>query len=104
MSFDVEDVLEQMAEAINNEVKNGVGDIKVYAKEIMEKEKESLRELGTARVTNQISDEVFNREIEREKKVVEAELLTMQIMTKALAQRAVNAALKIFVNAVRAAI
>jgi len=85
-------------------VKEGADDIKGAVKEILDAEKESLRELGEARLKNEIDDTVFNRELEREKKVVEAELLTIQIMTKALAQKAVNEALDIFVKAVKAAV
>jgi hypothetical protein len=70
----------------------------------MDSEKESLKELGEAKLRGDIDQAVFDREIEREKKVVEAELLTIKIMTKALAQKAVNAAIEVFVKAVKAAI
>jgi len=73
---------------------------RILSKEILDTERESLRELGDARLRNEIDDAVFNREIEREKKVVEAELLTIKIMTKASSQKAVNAAIDVFVNAV----
>ena len=104
MSFDIENVLKDMATAINESVKDDIGEIKDYANTILENEKESLKELGKARVLGQISDEVFDSEIKREKKVVETELLTIQIMTEAAAQKAVNAAIEVFVSAVRAAI
>ena len=100
----IEDILKDMADAISNAVKEGTGDIKAFAKEILDSEKESLKELGEAKLRGDINQEVFDREIEREKKVVEAELLTIKIMTKALAQKAVNAAIEVFVKAVKAAI
>lgn len=104
MVFDIGEVLKDMAEAIRNAVKNDAGDIKQYANQILENERDSLKELGLARLSGQIDDEVFQREIEREKKVVEAEFLTMQIMTNALAQKAANAAIDVFVKAVTAAL
>lgn len=104
MSFDIDQVLKDMAEAVSNAIEEGAGDIKSSAKEILDAEKESLKELGEARLNGEIEQDVFDREIEREKKVVEAELLTIQIMTKALAQKAVNAAIDVFVKAVKAAI
>lgn len=104
MGFDINVVVKDMAEAINNAVKHDCGDIQQYATQILFNEKKSLEELGLARVSGEINDEVFNREIEREKKVVEAELLTIKIMTKALAQKAINAALDVFTKAVKAAI
>lgn len=104
MSFDINKVINDMARAIKDEVKVNIGDIKEYADKILENEKESLEELGQARVSGEIDDETFERELEREKKVVEAELLTIKIMTKALAQKAVNAAIDVFAKAVKLAI
>ena len=104
MSFDIDQVLKDMTGAITDTVKEGVGDINSAVKEILDAEKESLQDLGEARLQKEIDDIVFNREIEREKKVVEAELLTIEIMTKASAQKAVNAALDVFVNALKVAV
>lgn len=104
MSFDIDQVLKDMADAISDTVKEGAGDINSSVKEILEAEKKSLKELGEARLRGKIKQDVFDREIEREKKVVEAELLTIQIMTKAVSQKAVNAAIDVFVKAVKAAI
>lgn len=103
MSFNIDQVLKDMADAVSDAVKEGTGDIKTSAEEILDSEKESLKELGEARLRGDIDQAVFDREIEREKKVVEAELLTIKIMTKALAQIAVNAAIEVFVKAVKAA-
>lgn len=104
MSFDIDKIINDMAQAIRDEVKVNIGDIKEYANKILENEKQSLEELGQARVSGEIDDETFEKELEREKKVVEAELLTIKIMTKALAQKAVNAAIDIFAKAVKLAI
>ncbi len=104
MSFNIEEVLKDMVDAISDSVKEDAGDIKSYAKEILENKKESLQELGEARINNEIDDTVFDREIEREKQVVEAELITIEIMTQALAQKAINAAIDVFVKAVKVAI
>jgi hypothetical protein len=104
MSFDIEQVLKDMADAVADSVKEGAGDIKSSAKEILDLEKESLKELAEAKLKGNIDQEAFDREIEREKKVVEAELLTIEIMTKALAQKAVSAAIDVFVRAIKAAI
>lgn len=104
MKFDIEAVLKDMAEAVKNATKDDVADAKQYASQILENEKDALAELSAARITCQIDDATFEREVEREKKVVETELLAIQIMTKALTQKAVNAAIDVFVKAVKAAI
>jgi len=104
MNFDIDQVLKDMASAITGTVKEGAGDIKDAVEKIMDAEKESLKELAEARLRGEIDDAVFKREIEREKLVVEAELLTISIMTKAMAQKAINTAMDIFFKAVNAAI
>jgi len=104
MSFEIEQVIKDMTVAINGAVKESGGDITSAAQDILEVQKESLKELVEAKLRGEIDQEIFDREIEREKKVVEAELLTIQIMTKALAQKAVNAAIEVFEKAVKAAI
>ena len=57
-----------------------------------------------SRLSGEISEDEFNEEVEREKKVIEAGLLTLEIMTKAMAQKAVNFAINVFVKAVKLAI
>ena len=104
MSFDIDQVLKDMASAITGSIEENAGDIKEFAKTILESEKYSLKELADARRNGQIDDVVFEREIKREKKVVEAELLTVEIMTKVMAQKAVSAAMDVFIKAVKAVI
>ncbi len=104
MSFDIEAVLKDMVTAMKKEIVDDLGDIEEYGKEILENEKESLELIGQERLAGRWSEEKFYDELEREKKVMEAELLTIQIMTKGAAQKAINAAIEVFVNAVKAAL
>jgi hypothetical protein len=104
MSFDINTVLGDMVDSVKGIVADDAGKIGGYAKTIMENEKESLEELAKARLFGEISEDELKEEIEREKMVVEAELLTLEIMTKATAQRAVNAAMEIFVKAIKVAL
>lgn len=104
MSFDIDRVLTEMAGTIAGVVKDGTGDINDGVLQILNTEREVLKDLRDALLRNEIDDTIFKREIEREKKVIETELLTVQIMAKALVERAVNAAIDIFVKAVSLAI
>lgn len=104
MKWDMDAVLEEMAEAVNKAVEDDLGDISEYGTRILENEKESLQSLAQARLSGQIDDQVFLKEIEREKKVVRAELLTIEIMSKACAQKALNAAFRVFQDAVQTAL
>ena len=102
--MDIEAIAKQMANAANEAVKDDIGEISEYAKQIVENEKQSLEELGKARIKGEIDDATFDHELEREKQVVKAELLAVKIMTEAAAQKAVNAAMETFKNAVKALI
>lgn len=93
-----------MAAAMKKEISEDLGDIKDYGKEILENEKESLELIGQERLAGRWSEEKFNEEIEHEKKAMETELLAIQIMTKTAAQEAINAAIGVFVNTVKAAL
>lgn len=104
MRFDINTMLGDMVAAVGNAVENYADKIGPYVQMILEKEKESLEELAQARLAGEISEQEFYDEMEREKMVVQAELLTLQIMTKAMAQKAVNAAMAIFINAVKLAV
>lgn len=104
MSFNVNDVLSDMVDALKKTVADEAGKFNGYAEMIMAKEKSALEELVQARFAGEISEQDFHDEVEREKIVVQAELLTLQIMSKAMAQKAVNAAMEIFVKAVKLAL
>lgn len=104
MSFDISTLLNDMKNAAANAIKDDIDEVPEYLGEIIESEKESLAELADARFTNQISDDELMNEIEREKKVIEVEMLTIQIMTKAMAQKAINAAMKVLAEAIKIAL
>lgn len=99
--MDIEAILKQMVAAANDAVEGDVGEITDYAKQIVEQQKHSLEELAKARISGEINDDVFEQEVEREKQVVKAQLLAVQIMTEAAAQKAVNAAIDTFKKAVK---
>jgi len=104
MSFDISAVVKDMGAVVKKTLKKDLGDIEDFGKQILENEKESLELIGKERVAGRWSEEKFKKELDREKKVMEAELLTIEIMTKAAAQKAVNAAIEVFVKAVTAAL
>jgi len=102
MGFNIDPVLINMAGEISKIVGGGADD-KKRSEEILDSKKESLRKLGEALLNNEIDDELFNKELKREMLVVEAELLTNKIMKKASAEKAINKAIKLFVDALKVA-
>jgi hypothetical protein len=104
MSFDIEAVAKDMAAAMKKNLMEDLGNMEDYGKQILENEKESLELISQERLAGRWSEEKFNQELEREKKVLETELLTITIMTKAAAQKAINAAMAVFTNAINSAL
>ncbi len=102
--FDVGAVLEEMLGQFTSAIGDGAGNAAAYGREIFEKQRASLEELAMARLNGDIDDDELAGEIEREKLVVETELITMQIFAKATVQNAVNAAMGVFYKAVQAAV
>lgn len=100
MPFDINEVINNMKDAAIGAVKDDIENIPNYLLQIIENEKDSINYLAEARLAGVISDQEFFDELEREKKVLEVEMLTISILTKAIAQKAINAAM----NALRDAI
>jgi gas vesicle protein len=104
MSFDIDAILKDMANAIKDVVKDDWENVSGYAKQILQNEKEALKELAEDRISGAITDEELKSEMEAEKTTIEAELKAVQVMAKAMAERAANAALDVFYKAIKAAI
>ena len=104
MSFDINAVIGDMLIAIKHSVGADWKDIGGYAKQILENEKEALARLAEQRLQNEISEEEWKSELEDEKDTVEAEMKAVQVMTKAMAQRAANAAMDVLYKAIKAAL
>ena len=104
MSFDIDAVLGDMLIAVKDSVDADWDDVKGYAKQVFENEKEALAELAEQRLRGKITEEELKSELDDEKDTVEAELKAIQVMTKAMAQRAANAAMDVLSKAIKAAL
>ena len=104
MSFDIDAVLKNMSAAAQKSLEKDLPEIEDFGQEILEEEKESLEMMAKERIAGRWNQAKFDKELEREQKVIQVEMLTIDIMTKAAAQRAVNAAIDVFTKAVKAAL
>ena len=104
MSFDIDLVLGDMLSAMKDSVDADWDDIKGYAKQVLENEKEALADLAEQRIRGEITEEELQSELEDEKDTVEAEMKAIQVITKAMAQRAANAAIDVLFKAIKAAL
>lgn len=101
--LDMDGVLDDMAAAVGKVVSESSGEIAAHAREALEGQRRALEELARARVAEEIDDTVLERQIDREKRVLRAELLAVAMMTEAAAEQAWNAARETFLNAVKSA-
>ncbi|TQV77242.1 hypothetical protein FLL45_04660 [Aliikangiella marina] len=101
MSFDLEELLKSMVAAAGEELADIGEDVSAELKQVLDNEKESLEMLKEAIVSGDIELSEFDEEVEREKLVVKAELLTIKIMVEAAAERAINAAFEVFTDTVK---
>lgn len=104
MNFDINEVLADMLSAIKGTVEDNWDKVKTTANQFIQRRKERLELLAELRINNELSQEKFESRLEDEKLIVEAELNAIAVISKAIAQKAANAAIDIFVKAVKVAI
>ena len=104
MSFDINATLADMLSAVKDSVEDDWDEIEGFAKTVLENEKEMLADLAEQRLRGEITEDELESELDDEKDTVEAEMQAIQVMTKAMAQKAANAAMDVMINAIKAAL
>lgn len=104
MSFDFNTVLADMGSAVKDAVADNWNEAKSVTLQFLKNRKERLRLLAQLRIDGDLSEEKFKSRLEDEKLIFEAELNALQVISKAIAQNAANAAINVLEKAVKAAI
>lgn len=104
MNFDINKVLGDMLAAMKNSLSDNWDEVQGPAKQFLENKKERLKLLSELRISGDLSQEKFESRLEDEKLILEAELNALAVVSKAIAQKAVNAAMDVLSSAVKAAI
>lgn len=104
MSFDFNTVLADMGSAVKDAVTDNWNEAKSVTLQFLKNRKERLRLLAQLRIDGDLSEEKFKSRLEDEKLIFEAELNALQVISKAIAQNAANAAINVLEKAVKAAI
>lgn len=104
MAFDIEAVLKDMGAAAGKVVSKEAPKVKGCVKDALEEEKDALEAIAEARLAGDITDEDVKEQLEAEKDALKAALLACQVKAKVAAQKAINAALKVFNKALKAAL
>ena len=104
MTFDINEVLANMLEAIKGSVKQDWNIVKSATSKFIQSRKERLSLLADMRLHNQISQPFFEARLADEQKIIESELHAMAIISKVVAQNAANAAIEVLSKAVSIAV
>ena len=100
MIFDINKVLTDMLSVIKETVNGNWDAVKSTANEFIENDKERLQLLAELRISGDLPDEWFQSRMEDEKIILEAELNALEVVSKAKAMQAVNAAFDVLLNGI----
>ena len=104
MTFDINTVLPEMVTAVKGVVGEQWNEVKPVAVKFLKNRRERLELLVELRINGQLSPEKFKDRLNDEKLIIEAELNALAVISKAIAQEAVNAAANVLEKAVKTAI
>lgn len=104
MEFNIDVVLSDMLAVIKGTVADNWDEVKSTADQMLSRKKERLALLAELRIKGEINQEKFESRLADEKLVVEAELNAVTVISKAIAQKAANAAMEVLDKAVMVAI
>jgi len=104
MNFNINEVIAEMLSSVKTTVRDNWDMVKTPASQFLDRRKDRLALLAELRIKGEISQEKFESRLEDEKLIVEAELHAIAVISKAIAQKAANAAIDILNKAVKTAI
>lgn len=104
MGLDINNVFKVMAKTAGESLQGEAGNIGGEVLSLLDRNKESIAELVTARCNGDITEEEFDIELQREKSILEAEMISLEIIGKSAVQKAMNAAMDTLASAVKIAI
>lgn len=104
MNLDIGNLFKEMAATAGETLQGEAGDLSAEVLSVLDKNRESLAELVEARTNGDINEEEFNIELQREKAILEAEMISLEIISKSAVQKAMNAAMDTLMSAVKMAV
>jgi hypothetical protein len=104
MQFDINEVITNMANAIKGSVANDWNFIKDDVQSYLSDRKGRLQRLADRRIKNQITDEFLAERLADENDMMVSELYSLKLISKVMAQNAVNAAIGVLTDAINAAL
>jgi hypothetical protein len=104
MSLDIVAIVLGAVDAAGDSVKNAAPQVKEILGKLAKGHDKAILSLTEMFAEGEIDEDTFKDEMADEAKVLEAELLVLSVVTKAIAQRAINAFRKALIDGVTSAI
>jgi hypothetical protein len=104
MSIDVGAILQGAVGAAAEAVRNTAPQVEDFLREIAKGHEAAIKSLAEALASGDIDKDTFEDEMKDEGKTLEAELQAVAVLTKAIAQRAINAFRKALFDGITAAV
>ena len=101
MKFDIEQTINDMLAAIKGVVSDHWDEVKTVDTEFLKRRKDRLQLIAELRISGELSQEKFESRLNDEKLIAEAELSAAAVISKAIAQKAANAAIDVLSKAVK---
>ncbi|MCZ4410569.1 hypothetical protein O3Q51_17265 [Cryomorphaceae bacterium 1068] len=104
MAFEIDEVIGDMAQAIKGSVKEDWPDAKETVKQFLDRRKERMKLIAELILKGVLTVDSAKPYLDIEKKLLEMEILSISIITKAVAQNAATKAIKVLMDAIKVAI
>ena len=92
MALPIDTIVEDMVASISGQVQGDIKVIKNYFLQILQEQNEALDTIVEGFENGDLTEQEVIEELKSEKKTLGAQLLAIQVMNKAMAQKVVNAA------------
>ena len=104
MAFNINTTLTDMLDAIKGVVSKEWPKVRGCINKALTEEQQALEDMAKARLAGDIDDAMLAGQLDDEKETLKTVLLVCEVMSKKMAQDAVNAAIDVFNSAIKAAI
>lgn len=104
MGFDINSVMKDMLAAAESVILHEWPKMKDCLERVLADEKDALERITNAYISGGINEEELKEQLDSERDVLEAGVAMVRVCSKATIQRAVNAALGVLADAVKAVV
>jgi hypothetical protein len=104
MAFDLDKTIGDMSSAFAGVIAGEWPKVRSCVEKALKDERDACETIAQARLSGEIDDDEMKSELDDEKETLKAALLVCQVKSKAVAQKAANAAINVLQAAIEAAL